>query len=229
MKTASKIILIIVFLFLIWLANVHGQTVTQLDSFDEISVTGNLEVILTKGDNEQAVLETTGIPADKITVRVDRGTLKLRLLNSVFYKDDEAIVYVTYKNLNVIRGQAGAVIYSREIIESTNLELIANSGAELKFNIQVESLEASASEGATLKLRGNTNRQRASANTGGQYEADRLIANVVYAKAGTGGHVELTANKSLQASVNTGGVIRYAGNPEETSIKKLLGGEVSKL
>lgn len=229
MKTLSKIILILLFLFFIWLTKSYGQTTHQLSSFDEVSVTGNLEVVLIKGETEKAEVETKGIPSDKITVRVDRGILKLRLLNSIFYKNDEATVYVSYKNLNVIRGQAGAVIYSREAVESSTLEFVANSGAELEFKIVAENVEARATEGANLTLSGTANRHRASAATGGQYEAEDLDAQVVYAKAATGGHIELKATESLEASVNTGGVIRYAGNPEETSIKKVLGGEISKI
>ena len=227
MKTLSKVVLIVLFILFVWLANAFGQTTTQLESFDEVSVTGNLEVVLTKGDVEQAELHVKGIPADKITIRVDRGNLKLRLLNSVFYKNDKAIVYVTYKKLNVIRGQAGAIIYSKAPVVAESLEFVANSGADLDFEVESESVEASASEGANLELSGVTNRHRAKAVTGGQYEARSLKADIVYARAGTGGFVEVNAEKSLEASVNTGGVIEYSGNPE-TSIKKLLGGEVRR-
>ena len=227
MKTLlSKVVLIVLFFLFVWLVNSYGQTVTQLTSFDEISVTGNLEVILTKGETEQAELHVSGIPADKIAIRVDKGILKLRLLNSIFYKNDKATIYVTYKQLKAVRGQAGAKLYSQEQLESSDLEFVANSGAELKFEVVAESLKGSASEGASLHLKGKVDRHRAHANTGGQYDADRLEADIVYAKAGTGGHLELIANQSIEASVNTGGVIEYSGNPEDTSVKKLLGGEV---
>ncbi len=229
MKLIGKIILILLFLLFIWLTNIYGQTMSGVDPFDEISVTGNLEVILTQGDNEEVTLEVEGIPEDKVTIKVERGILKLRLLNSIFYKDDEAKVHVTFKQLNVIRGQAGARIYCNDVLNAESLEFVANSGAMLEFEVETEKLEASASEGAILKLKGTTERHRASASTGGQYEAEQLTADIVYAKASTGGTVEVNAEESLEASVNTGGVIKYTGNPGETSIKKVLGGEVIKI
>ena len=226
MKTFSKILLIVLFFLFIWLTKTFGQTKKSLAYFDGISVTGNITVILEKGDQEEATIYAEGIPEDKVKVKNDRGVLKFKLLNSVFYKDDEVKIYVSYSNLRYIKGQAGAIIKNRGSLQTDKLKVVVNSGSNVDLRIETNALDGSASEGGVLELDGTTVSQTASAVTGGQYEAGNMESSRTYVKAGTGGQATVYAVELLEASANTGGIIEYEGRPQEKTVRRILGGTV---
>ncbi len=228
MKNSSHLILFAISIMFTWSTKSYSQTIKDLDAFDAISITGNVKVLLHPGETESAEITAFGIPEDKLTIRVSSGTLKLKLLNSIFYKDDEVRVVINYKTLRSIKAQAGAIVRSDQTIESDKLDIVGNSGSNIKLDILVNALEATASEGAIVNLKGTTGRQNASASTGAQYEAEALESERAYVKAGTGGQAYISVSQLLEASANTGGTINYDGNPKERQIKTLLGGTVRK-
>ncbi|MDX1942435.1 MAG: head GIN domain-containing protein [Saprospiraceae bacterium] len=208
-----------------------AQSDYKLDYFDEISVAGNIEVLLVKGDAEKAVMQTYGIPEDEVNISVKSQTLKLSLLNSLFYKNknERVRITVTYKELRSIRANAGAEIKSDEIIEADLLEVHAGSGAQVNLQVKVNKLDGSATEGGILQLKGEAENQKAQANTGGQYRAFDVECKNTYARAGTGGEVEIVARESLDAYASLGGQIEYKGDPDERYHRKFIGGEVRKV
>lgn len=206
-----------------------AQSDYKLQPFDAIAVTGNIEVILLKGDAEKAVVEVFGIPEDELNIRVSGEELKLSILNSLFYKNEKIKVTVYYKKLRSIRGHAGAKIASNELIEADKLIARATSGAEVRLDINVNALEGTANEGGILELKGKTESQEATANTGGQYRAFDLECQRTSARASTGGQIEIVATETLDANANLGGEIRYKGNPDERNRRTVLGGGVRKV
>ncbi len=207
----------------------YAQSVRSLDAFDEVNVTGNIEVMLAEGDAEAASLETENIPEGEVTIKVSQGVLKIRVYDSVFYKDEQIRVYVTYRTLRAIRGNAGASIHNNAALEGDELLIRAGSGARVDLRVALNSLNAGASEGGRLVLEGETGRQEVTASTGGIYDGLDLECSRSYVKANTGGQADVVAREVLEASANTGGRIRYRGNPESTSFKSVLSGEVEKL
>ena len=226
MKTFSRILLVALFFLFIWLTRTFGQTKKSFDYFDGISVTGNITVILEKGEQPEATIYADGIPEDKVKVKNDQGVLKFKLLNSVFYKDDEVKIYVSYNELRFVKGQAGPIIKNRGTLSADKLKVVVNSGAMVDLEVESNALNGSASEGGILELDGKTGSQTASAVTGGQYEAGDMESSRTFVKAGTGGQATVFAVESLEASANTGGVIEYEGRPKEKTVRKLLGGTV---
>lgn len=214
---------------LVFGSNLYAQSVRSLDRFEEVNVTGNIEVLLAVGDDEAASLETENIPEDKVTIKVSQGVLKIRVFDSVFYKDEQIKVFVTYRTLRAVRGDAGAIIRNRSVIEGEELLVRAGSGARIELRVALRALDAGASEGGRLVLEGETERQEATASTGGIYDGLELACRRSYIKANTGGQADVTAQDVLEATANTGGRIRYHGEPEATSFKSVLSGTVEKL
>ncbi|MFN7119614.1 MAG: head GIN domain-containing protein, partial [Saprospiraceae bacterium] len=206
-----------------------AQSEYKLDAFDEISITGNIEVILEKSDVEKAIVETFGIPEDELNIGVRGQVLKLSLLNSIFYKHDKVKVKVYYKNLRAVRAHAGAELEATAALEGDALEIRTSSGADVLLDIKANKLEASATEGAILQLRGEVDNLKVSASTGGQLRALDLMAKNTYARAGTGGEVRVVALESLDANASLGGSIEYKGDPDERNRKTILGGDVRKI
>lgn len=222
---------------MIWLLPAFALTVLtaaaqadyELESFDGISATGNIKVILEQGDEETAHVRAEGIPESEVTVKVREGELKLKLINSIFYKDEEVAVYVIYRSLRSIKGHAGAQIEGANPIEADLLKVRSASGAHVSLQVAVNAIEGSASEGGILQLSGVTESQKAASATGGHYDALDLQCARTYARANTGGRTEVVANERLEASANTGGTINYRGEPATTEIKSVISGNVNKI
>jgi len=226
----NRIIFYSTLLLITWsLGHSYAQSDYKLDAFDEISVTGNIEVILQKSDEEKAIVETFDIPEEELNIGVRGQVLKLSMLNSVFNKHKRIKVTVFYKNLRAIRVHAGAELEAKEPIEGDALEIRTSSGADVLLDIKANKLEATATEGAILQLRGEVGSQKVSASTGGQLRALDLNCKNTYVRAGTGGEVSVVALESLDANASLGGSIEYTGNPDERNRKTILGGNVRKI
>jgi len=214
---------------LLFLSPLYAQDVRKLQPFDEILVSGNITVLLQKGEEESATVEAHGISEDKISVYVKNGKLKLQLLDGFFYKNVDVNIVVTYRTLRLVNGIAGARVKSDAVIEADLFAVKAGSGAQVELEIKVNSLSAIASEGGELNLSGTTASQSASAATGGNYRALNLQCDRTEVRASTGGQAVVVALKSLDASVNTGGEVVYSGDPEERNTRNMLSGEIRKI
>jgi len=214
---------------LLFLTPLYAQDVRKLQPFDEILVTGDIEVLLQKGEEESATVEANGISADKVSVYVKGGKLKVQLIDGFFYKNVDVNVVITYRSLRQVTGNAGSRIKSDAVIETDLFSAKAGSGAQVELEIKVNSLSAMASEGGELELSGTTASQNASATTGGQYRALNLQCDQTEVRASTGGKAVVVALKSLDASVNTGGEVAYSGDPEVRNTRNMLAGEIRKI
>ena len=97
------------------------------------------------------------------------------------------------------------------------------------LEVDCAELDAHASEGAFLTIKGGVGKLKAGANTGGILDGHRLDCQQGRLRAGTGGEVSAKVNDELDARANTGGIIRYAGDPKIKASKIILGGEISPL
>ncbi|HMQ60008.1 MAG TPA: head GIN domain-containing protein [Flavilitoribacter sp.] len=208
--------------------NLHAQEERSLPDFDAVSVMGNIEVYLEKGESEKAVIYTYDIEEDKLNVFVRNNTLKLQLINPSTYNGRGAKVYITYRQLRGIKAHAGARVISEETITGDKLEVRGASGGQLSLKVAVNALNAGATEGALVEIEGTTESLEVSASTGGQFEGDDLESKRAYVKASTGGVANIVAREKLDASANTGGSIAYSGDPAEKQTRTLLSGEIRK-
>lgn len=217
------------FLVLVFLGKSNAQRTITPDPFDGIYVTGNIEVKLERGTENQVELYVDGMPYDKVSVKVQRDILRLRVLESWLYRDEVIKAYITYTKLDNLRANAGATVESEELITTDDFEVRATSGARIELSLELSDLEASASEGGMLILEGNAQEQDIQVSTGGEYDGFGMDSARTYVRANTGGQAEVVALEFLEASANTGGSIYYKGEPETTHIKTVIAGEVTQV
>lgn len=228
MKNITQVLLVIVFLILVVIGKTNAQETITPDPFDEIYVTGNIEVKLEKGEENKVELYVDGMPYDKVSVKVQRGVLRLRVLESWMYRDEIIRVYITYKDLRGIRANAGAIVESESLIEADEFIVRATSGAQIELSIEANKIEGGASEGGILELEGSADTQDMQVSTGGQYDGLLLDVNTTYIRSNTGGQAEVVAMDLLEAYANTGGSIVYKGDPKKKNVKTVIAGEVRR-
>ena len=195
-------------------------------SFDAIHVSGNIEVLLQQGGGESVNVEAEGVDEDRVMTEVKGGILKVRIKDVIYNKHKSARVVVTYRDLREIKAQAGAKIYSRTAIKGDKLEIKAGSGSNVALELWMDTVEGRAAEGGEIELTGEVHTLTAVASTGGLFYGYGLEAQEVYARSNTGGEVEVSANKRIEAKANTGGNISYKGNPVHREVSTSLGGTI---
>jgi len=213
---------------------VHSILIAQteerrmIDDFDELSVTGLIEVELMQGDKPGITIISEGITMDKIVTENDGRRLKISMKPG-FYRDVHVAVKLTYTYLSSIRLQAGAALYSAYIIHSDRLEIRAGSGSKIDAELDVASVSIKVGEGSRAILSGNATYEEARIGTGGQLYADELLAEQINIRISTGAEAEVYAKRSVEGKVNTGGDLAIYGNPRADYVKTSLGGSVRRI
>lgn len=227
MKNVIQVLLVLLFLVLVLIGKANAQKTITPEDFDQIYVTGNIEVLLEYGAENKVDLYVDGMPYDKVSVKVQRGVLRLRTLESWLYRDEVIRVYITFKELRGIQANAGAIVSCDDRIETDQFEARASSGAQVRLSVYANSIEGGASEGGILTLEGRTDKQDMQISTGAQYDGLEMDAKNTYIRANTGGQAEVVALELIEASANTGGSIYYKGDPQTKYIKTVIAGEVT--
>lgn len=230
MKSLSFLLLTLLFCFTCLGAQEQSNALdTDLAPFEMIKILGLFEVELIAGDQERIEVKSYGIDPEKIKISQQNRTLKVTSLRSLTDDDVEVRIKIYYRELNSLVVGAGAQIESDAVIKAKEFYLNGGSGSEVFLEVETELLEVQAGEGAHLTLKGSTTELRAGATTGGIFDGHRLSSKTARLRAGTGGEVSANVSDSMDARANTGGIIRYQGNPSEVNKRTVLGGEIHPL
>lgn len=210
--------------------SMNAQEVLDLNKFDEIIASGDVDVVLQQGENTEVKVFANGNDEQNIKIHVNEGILKINLLKSLVKSSHRSVkVVVTFTKLNRIKAYAGAEVESESTIATNRLQLKLNSGAEMYLNVAVDNLEVVVSEGSQLEISGSTKSMDVRTSSGGVCEAFDLESDYTYVTSNTGGEAEVVANKRIEAKANTGGRVEYKGKPEDTKISDFLTGTVKRI
>jgi hypothetical protein len=207
-----------------------------LSGFNGIDAFGPFNIELIKSEVEKVEIDYKSFVAEDVVKEMKGGVLKLKLKNRHFfdewdhdYSRSQFIrVKIYYSDLDIIKGQAGAIISSNQLVKSKYLTIESTMGAEISLDILVKELETKSSMGGLLTLSGQAERLTASANMGGILKASDLESKFVYVKASMGAEVLVNALNELDANATFGATIDYVGGPAVRYTNKVMGGEVHR-
>jgi len=221
----KSLIYVLVFLFSSLVIS-QNTVETKVGDFNELKVYDLIEVTLIHSTENKIIIN--GKHADEVDYVNKGGKLKLRMkLDNVFNGDDTKIE-VYYTNLDIIDGNEGAVITSKESIKQDFIELRGQEGAELAINLEVNKLEVKSISGAVIKTYGTANTQDISVNTGGNYLGEALVTQTTTIVIQAGGIADVNATKTIDATAQAGGTINVYGNPETLLKHTALGGKIKE-
>jgi len=126
-------------IFALLLANLTfaNPTTSTLAPFDEVILSGNIDVLLVPGDTESVDIEEK---EEKISVNVSGGVLKVKRKNPLKIKEYQQRpiqVMITYKVLRRVKAAAGAEVNHRSTISGDQLKLDFNSGSHGNFEVDM--------------------------------------------------------------------------------------------
>lgn len=189
------------------LAGVASAEVRNVTGFTGVSAADRIQVEVITGESYR--VEVTGSDADKVTTRIDDGTLVIRRTNRPMWGGTppmNARVRVTMPAVENLASSRGAELTAANV-NASQLALAATMGGELRVSGSCSSLDAAASMGGSIRAEGLECR-------------DADIA------ASMGGDARVFASSSYDATASMGGSVNVAGGGSRGNISTSMGGSV---
>ena len=209
----------------------NGNVITKeriLDgSFDQIEVSRGLDVYLTQSQTESLTVQADENLHAIIITKIDGNVLKIYADKNIRYSATQKIM-VNFKNLTKISAVSGSDIYSTGIISGNDLELDSASGGDIDIQVKVTSLQCQASSGSDIKIKGTAKQLLAKASSGSDIKATNLNTLTTNATASSGADITVNVSNELTAKAESGGSIKYLGNPEKVNNSGNVSGSVSQ-
>lgn len=203
--------------------------------FHRIEVATGIHVTITQGNIEEVAVSASREEfRDRVVTRVENGILKIyydsktdAINTSKERKDLKA--YVSYKTIDQLEATTGSEVMIDGTLTAVSLRLKATTGSRITGKVSNTDLKVSQNTGSVVTLAGQAEKLDVEGDTGSKFDAEELVTSVCNVKVSTGARIWVTANKELSAKANTGGNVKYKGQPAIKDIKRSTGGTVSKI
>tara|TARA_R110000868_G_C10930418_1_gene766326 strand:- start:149 stop:805 length:657 start_codon:yes stop_codon:yes gene_type:complete len=207
--------------------NVQLEDRTLNASFTAIEASQGLDVYLTQSNDESIVIEADENLHEIIKTEVKGNVLRIYSDKNIGYAKSKKIM-VNFKTLSKISSSSGSDVAITNTITTDHLELNTSSGSDMTLKVNTTELECHSSSGSDLKLSGSTQKLVAEASSGSDINAGDLIAESSRVKASSGADITVNTVKELTADANSGGDIKYYGNPEKINKNNGPSGSIRK-
>ncbi len=198
----------------------------KVSGFDAIEVSHGIDVYLTIGSKETLEVETAEDLMEHLVTEVSGGTLNI-YFDKTFHWSREANVYVQATELHEIKTSGGADLHGEDRLTTTDLELRASGGSDIKLEIDAKNVEVDVSGGADIQLSGTADNIHANSSGGSDLKAFDLVVQKADLEASAGSDIRIHVVDELEAHASSGADISYRGNPQLINTETSSGGDVS--
>jgi len=202
--------------------------VIDLSEFTNVKISRGLQVELTQGNENKALIKANENLLDLITVVVEDNTLKISSKKNI-YKADAKKVYLTYKNIENLHLNSGSHVKNTDVLKSEKLNIYAHSGAHAELYTKSDYIHCETHSGAHLNIKGFTNYSNILAHSGALLNAKNLQSKSVTAQAHSGAKIKVFATETINGQAHSGASIRFSGNPQNVSKQVHSGGNIYKI
>jgi hypothetical protein len=223
----KKLLFPAILLLIAIIAYSQDKETRTLSHFNGVSVSSAIEVILKKGNEEKAELVVSGTDIKNVLTDVSGSELKIGMRSGNYHHVD-ATVYLTYKELESIDISSAAKLHCDEAIQADAMEINVSSAGKGDVNLNVNKLNVDISSAGNLTVKGRAGKQDIEVSSAGGYNGEDLQSEEAEVKVSSAGNARINVNKSLDAEANSGGSIKYKGNPDKEYTSENSGGNVRK-
>lgn len=198
-----------------------------IGEFTELKVYDLIEVEMIKSNENKVII--SGKNSQDVLVNNKNGKLKIKMnLESIFNGDDTK-VELYYTNVDVIDGNEGSKIHSKDVIKQFELDLKTQEGATIKVPCNVKYLNIKAVTGGIIDVSGTSEKQNITLLTGGVYNGENNITENTKVSINAAGEAYINATKQVDIKIRAGGDVFIYGNPEKVNESKVFGGRVKRM
>ncbi len=193
----------------------NGQITSEkrmLDSFDEIRLSGNYEVGIKQGAQEQLVIVTDENLMKYIQSSVEDGILIIEDDQKIRSKDGIKL-YITYQELTRLRSAGASVIKTDGPLRSELFHLEVPGAGMVDLDVDVDELEVELAGAGLVKLKGRADQQTVDLRGVGSLKAFELESKHCQVTVSGVGGAEVNVKENLKAVVKGIGGIQYLGDP----------------
>jgi len=210
-----------------------NAVVRKVPEFHAIHVATGIRLLLTQGTEiGVAVSAKSAEYRDRIQTEVKNGVLHIYYDTEKWKWVDlmgkELQVYVSCTNIDALEGSSGAKIEVDGTLKSGTFTLSFTSGAKFWGKVESQELKVDQNSGAQSTISGVTGRLKASATSGSHLHGFDLRAGDCDASANSGGSIEISVEKEMEVSAHSGGKIRYQGDGVIREVHTSSGGSVRR-
>lgn len=216
----------IVFSLVLLSSVAFGQVEKNVGDFTKITAFDRIDVFLIPGIENKVLLDGSG--ADEVQLVNKNGELKIRMPLTKMLDGDNISATVYYKNINAVEANEGSRIACGDKIKATTFDIIAKEGSEVKLILDVAKLTVRTANGSKITLEGKAKNQDVVVNSGGIYEAEKLITEQTTIAGNAGGEADVFATELVDAKVRAGGNITIYGKPKQINQKVIAGGTIKE-
>jgi hypothetical protein len=209
------------------MANAQNKDERKLNDFDRLSVGQSIDVIIEYGNENKAVVETSGVDVEDVITEVNGGKLTIEMERGS-YRMIDVKVYLTYKKLNNIKVSSSASLKGESILKSSDLRIKVSSSARVNLEVETGDLQVAVSSSGRLTLYGSVNRQTIDVSSSGRYSAYDLKSKIVEADISSSGRAEVYVTEALMANASSSGRVSYKGDPNKVIADNSSSGKVRK-
>ena len=224
--------IILLFVLMVSFVTFGNEVIKKnLSDYSELVVQGRIAVVLEEGNQYTAEIKTKSadIDLDKLSF-ISRGKQMIIKYGGLNVKEVDITIVLQVPSLDLIESRQGARISmaSTMRIRSPKMSLSVFAGGVISGKIDVESADVKVDQGGDIILVGTAKQLICSVTTGGTIDGVNFIASNTVAKVRLGGSISVFVKETLNATVFSGGVIRYKGSGTVTE-KITLGGTIEKI
>ncbi|NVJ88978.1 MAG: DUF2807 domain-containing protein [Flavobacteriaceae bacterium] len=206
--------------------NIKTADRTTKEAFTKIKVSTGLDLYLTQGSKQKIMVEADENLHDIIITEVVDGTLKIYAEQNIWQAKARK-VYVTVKTIESLVATSGADVYANDVIQADVFKISATSGADIRINVEANTVETSSTSGSDIAISGTTKNHTSKATSGASIDAYDLKSENVNVNVTSGADINIYASESISAKASSGGDIDFKGNPKQVNKKSSSGGSIS--
>lgn len=235
MKTLSKILFLsaialtlnaCVFTGVTGSRNVSTESREITESFNKLSVSQGIEVILTQEPKVSMTIEADDNLHELLITEVENDVLKIYFSENVGNRKSSK-VYLSMPELVSINTSSGSEVNGQNTFEVEKITLDSSSGSQIEVRLNAQEVSASSSSGSDITIKGNCLFLIADSSSGSEINATELISQDVRANASSGADIDVISTQNFTGNASSGASINCDGNPKVKSIDKSSGGSVS--
>ncbi len=210
-----------------------GQT-RDIDNFSKLRVSGNIKVNLIAGSSNKADIKIVRGDYDKLKTDVVNGVLTIKFKRKGIWgggNNDKANIDLYYTEIDGLDVNAGASVKGSDVLSADDMDIDVSSGSSCDVVIDANTVDIDVSSGSSLSVRGEGGDLEADVSSGSRLSASKLVCEKVDVDVSSGGSAAVHATNHIVAEADSGGSIKYKGNPKKKDIDsgKYSGGSVKAI
>jgi len=193
-----------------------GNVIKQprsLTSFNEIRIGGTVNVYLSQGSLEAALVETDANLVKYIETNVKDGVLEIGIMHDVEIKKATKIeVYVTLKDVKKISNNGVGNVSTEGTLNVPTLKIESEGVGNFTLSLDCENFSADVNSVGNLTLSGRAANVKIDNNSVGNIKAFDLVAEVLRIQNNGVGNAQVNSSKEIFIDLNGIGNVSYKGD-----------------